>query len=159
VFAAGFTLEAAAAVMGDGSSAFLVAEGVANLVAKSLISFDGAGGIDRWRLLETTRAYALGKLDESGETGTAPPRYAEYLRALVTPTAPDREQQLTAETLARYGRELDNVRAALDWAFSLAGDAEIGRALTAAYVPVWFHYELMVECRERAERALDGIDA
>ena len=159
IFAVGFTLEAAAAVMGDGSSALLVAEGVANLVAKSLISFDGTGATDRWRLLETTRAYALGKLAEGGEAGATARRHAEYLRDLMVSRASGTEPQLTAEALARYGRELDNVRAALDWAFSPAGDAAIGRALTAAFVPVWFHYELMVECRERAERALDGIDA
>jgi hypothetical protein len=37
----------------------------------------------------------------------------------------------TAEDMARYGREIDNVRAALDWSFSPVGDAAIGVVLTA----------------------------
>ena len=35
-----------------------------------------------------------------------------------------------------YGRQIDNLRAALDWAFSPAGDASIGLALTTAAVPL-----------------------
>jgi hypothetical protein len=37
----------------------------------------------------------------------------------------------TVEDMARYGREIDNVRAALDWSFSPVGDVAIGVALTA----------------------------
>jgi hypothetical protein len=37
----------------------------------------------------------------------------------------------TTEDTARYGREIDNVRAALDWSISPVGDVEIGVALTA----------------------------
>jgi len=33
--------------------------------------------------------------------------------------------------MARYGREIDNVRAALDWSFSPVGHVAIGVALTA----------------------------
>ena len=45
-----------------------VVDGVANLVAKSLVDrgFGGAGA--HYRLLDTTRAYALEKLTESGES-------------------------------------------------------------------------------------------
>src|SRR6516162_10970355 len=53
-----------------------------------------------------------------------------------------------------YGRHLDNVRAALDWAFSPEGDPQIGVALTVAAVPLWVQLSLLGECRERAERAL-----
>ena len=53
-----------------------------------------------------------------------------------------------------YGREIDNVRAALDWSFSPPGDAAIGVALTAAFAPVWLHLSL-VRMPRAAERALD----
>jgi predicted ATPase len=59
--------------------------------------------------------------------------------------------------LARRIREIDNVRAALDWSFS-AGDPAIGVDLTAAYAPVWRHLSLMSECRERCERALLSLE-
>jgi hypothetical protein len=60
--------------------------------------------------------------------------------------------------MPRHTREIDNVRAALDWSFSASGDLAIGIALTAAYVPIWLHAGLLVECRERTERALEGIN-
>ena len=47
------------------------------------------------------------------------------------------------------------LRAALDWAFSRDGDAQIGIALTAAAVPLWMQLSLVEECRRRVERALD----
>jgi hypothetical protein len=51
----------------------------------------------------------------------------------------------TGEWRANYARELDNFRAALDWAFSPGGDSSIGVALTTAAVPFGF-----VLCRQSA---------
>ncbi len=65
--------------------------------------------------------------------------------------------RISSDDVARYGREIDNVRAALDWSFSPAGDAAIGIALTAAFAPVWLHLALVTECRERAEHAVDVL--
>jgi predicted ATPase/DNA-binding winged helix-turn-helix (wHTH) protein len=150
VFAAGFTLEAARAVMCDQDrDASSVLEGIANLVAKSLISRDGSASSGRWRLLETTRAYALEKLSESGETEQVARRCAEFFRDLVAPAMHGAQAPATAEDMARYVREIDNVRAALEWSLSSVGDAAIGVALTA-----WSDLSLVVECRERIERAL-----
>jgi hypothetical protein len=56
--------------------------------------------------------------------------------------------------LAEYGRNIDDLRAALDWAFSPEGNAATGIALTAAAVPLWMHLSLLEECRDRVERAL-----
>jgi predicted ATPase len=68
IFAAGFTLEAANAVMSDQShTAQVVLEELTNLVAKSLVELDGPAPSGRWRLLQTTRAYALEKLVQRGE--------------------------------------------------------------------------------------------
>jgi hypothetical protein len=60
---------------------------------------------------------------------------------------------------AAYARRIDNVRAALDWAFSPVGDSSIGVALTAAAVPLWVHLSLMEECRSRVEQALSALAA
>jgi predicted ATPase/DNA-binding winged helix-turn-helix (wHTH) protein len=69
IFAAGFTLEAANAVMSDkGYTASALLVQIANLVAKSLVTLDGSAPTGRWRLLETIRAYALEVLGEDGET-------------------------------------------------------------------------------------------
>jgi predicted ATPase len=58
--------------------------------------------------------------------------------------------------LTAYGHQIGEVRAALDWAFSPTGAAEIGAALTVAAVPLWVHLLLMEECRGRVEQPLSG---
>ena len=159
VFAGGFTVDAAAAVMTDtGSDASAVLDGIANLVAKSWVTLDKSGGGARWALLETIRAYALEKLAGSGESDDAQRRHAAYFRDLFVPPASSSGSSLSDEDLASRVRELDNARAALDWSFSPAGDTAIGIDLTAAYAPVWRHLSLMSESRERCERALLGLE-
>src|SRR5207249_701823 len=81
-------------------------------------------------------------------------RSAAYQRNLCERAQAEWETQPTAEWLAAYGRELDNLRAALDWAFAPDGDTAIGVALTSAAVPLWFQLSLLDECRARVERAL-----
>src|SRR5258708_7097559 len=150
VFAAGFTLEAATAVMSDNAcAASFLLEQIANLVAKSLVTLDGSAPTGRWRLLETIREYALERLAVSGETGQVARRCAEYFRDLVRPAMLGSQVQPTADDMARYGREIDNVRVSLDWSFSAAGDAEIGVVLPAAYGPVWLPLSLVPECLNR----------
>jgi hypothetical protein len=57
--------------------------------------------------------------------------------------------------MAQRGREIDNVREALDWAFADGGDTMIGVALTAVCAPVWLYLSLLViSCRFPSERRL-----
>jgi len=159
VFPAGFTIDAATAVMTDtGFDASAMLDGIANLVAKSWVALDKSGGNARWALLETIRAYALQKLAESGESDDAQRRHAAFFRDLFAPQARGPRSSLLDEDLARHVREIDNVRAALDRSFSSAGDQAIGVDLTVAYAPVWRHLSQMSECSERCERALLSLE-
>ena len=162
IFAGGFTLEAATAIGASAESpeiaALDVVDGVANLVAKSLVWAHVGAAVVRYRHLETTRAYAFEKLTESGEFEQVARRHAEYYRDLFERAEAEWETRPTAEWLEDYRHWIDNVRAALDWAFSPSGDASIGVALTAASVPLWFQLSLMVECRGRVERALASLE-
>ena len=156
VFPGGFTLDAAAAVAGDGTAP-VVAESIANLVAKSLVTRDGSVTAGRWRLLETVRAYGLERLAESGDAEQVTRRCAEFFRDLFARAAPGSSRE--PADLAQYAREIDTVRAAIDWCFSPSGDSGIGVALTAAYAPVWLNLSLTAELRDRAEQALERVDA
>jgi len=157
VFPAGFTLDAAAAVMREsGLDRSAVADAIASLVAKSLVTLDESEQSSRWRLLETIRAYGLEKLARHGETTRAARHHAAYFRDVFALTSGFLSRQ-SSEDLARHGREIDNVRAALDWCFAADGDAAIGIDLTAAFAPVWMNLSLMVECCDRCEAALCHI--
>jgi predicted ATPase len=159
IFVGGFTLEAASAVvMAAELTAPEVVDSVTNLAAKSLVVVETAGAATRYRLLETTRAYALEKLTESGDFDQVARHHAEYYRDLFERAEAEWETRPTLEWVMVYGRQIDNVRTALDWAFSPSGDATIGAALTAASVPLWFQYSLMIECRSRVERALASLE-
>jgi predicted ATPase/DNA-binding winged helix-turn-helix (wHTH) protein len=152
VFAGNFTLEAAAAVADPGS--FEIVDEIANLVGKSLVSADPRGEVPQYRLLDTTRLYAFEKLKSSGQHQQVARRHAEYYLTAFANAEAESEARSQAEWLAIYGRHLDNVRAALDWAFSPEGDPHIGVGLTIAAVPLWEHLALLSECRERVEQAL-----
>lgn len=158
IFSAGFTLEAATAVTSEGDDGrAVVSEGIVRLVAKSLVSRDGSPATGRWRLLETIRAYALQKLVASREANTLASRHAVFFRHLVVPDETNPVLRISNDDVARYGREIDNIRAALDWSFSPEGDPSIGISLTAAFAPVWLHLALIIECRQRAEHAVDVL--
>jgi predicted ATPase/DNA-binding winged helix-turn-helix (wHTH) protein len=154
IFLGGFTLEAATAVVSDtGATASMVAEGIASLVLKSLVSLDASVPSGRWRLLETTRAYAFDKLAEDGHAERAHRRHAEFFRALLAPAM--NGPFVAIDDLPRYAREIDNVRAALDWAFSRDGDnAGIGVSLAVVAAPVFVTMSLLSECHRWSERAL-----
>jgi predicted ATPase/DNA-binding winged helix-turn-helix (wHTH) protein len=154
VFPAGFSFEAAQAVGGIGKDGPSIVEDLSSLVSKSLCERVNPTPPTRWRLLETIRAYALEKLTQNGEYPDAARCHAEYLRDLVSPVAAASKAWLSRDDVARCSLELDNVRAALDWAFSPEGDAGIGARLTAAFAPIWQTLSLMGECRARVERML-----
>ncbi|HEY2534356.1 MAG TPA: transcriptional regulator, partial [Xanthobacteraceae bacterium] len=159
VFAGGFTVDSAGAVMADaGLDAATVTDCIANLVTKSLIALDSTPGVTRWYLLETIRAYALETLAASDESDGAQRRHAAFFRDLFAPVLSGSGAGSPTDDLARHVREIDNVRAALDWSFSPAGDQAIGIDLTASYAQVWRHLSLMSECRERCERALLSLE-
>jgi predicted ATPase/DNA-binding winged helix-turn-helix (wHTH) protein len=155
IFAGGFRLEAA---NGIAASAEItrqdVVDRLADLVVKSLVSADVDGTIVRYRLLETTRVYMLEKLTTSGERNKIARRHTEYYRNLFQRAAVESEARPVAEWLAIYGPDIDNARAALDWAFSSSGDASVGVALAIASVPHWFQLPRMEESRGRIETAL-----
>jgi predicted ATPase len=158
VFAGVFSLEAASAVVASAEvTPSEVVDGLANLVAKSLVAAEVDGPVACYRLLDTARAYALEKLGESGERERLARRHAEFYRDLLERAETEWETRPTSEWLTDYGRQIDNLRAALDWAFSPGGDAPVGVALTAAAVPLWTHLSLMEEYRDRVERALAVI--
>src|SRR5215472_14669565 len=79
VFRGDFTLEAAGSIVGDETiRSFEVIEIVANLSQKSLVATDIGGDITYHHLLDTMRAYAIEKLNESGEITAIIRRHAEY---------------------------------------------------------------------------------
>jgi predicted ATPase/DNA-binding winged helix-turn-helix (wHTH) protein len=158
IFPGGFGLEAASAITAtaEGEAPAVIGR-VTELVTKSLVTREVGSVPVRYRLLDTTRAYALEKLSESSEFEGTARRHAEYLRNLLERAEPERATRPATEWFAAYGRVIDDVRAALDWAFSPGGDATIGVRLTIAAEPLWFGLSVMDEWCRHVERALSSL--
>ena len=157
VFAGGFTLAAAAAVAADPEQSrdqFL--DLVMELATKSLVAADGDLAEPRFRLTETTRAYAMEKCKERGELAPLARRHAGYFLDVFE--AASRDDAVFDKAFAGLTLELNNLRAALRWAFSPGGDAAIGIGLAASSVPLWLSMSLVGEWHRWAERALLSLD-
>jgi hypothetical protein len=63
----------------------------------------------------------------------------------------------TAAWLAVYGPEVDNVRAAVDWAFGPQGSAELGLRLLAFSWPLWAEKQLKAEYGRRLDLAMERV--
>jgi predicted ATPase/DNA-binding winged helix-turn-helix (wHTH) protein len=158
VFAGSVPLDLAERIVADNKlTPAEVLEGIGNLVSKSLVMRDRAGLT--YRLLETTRAYAREKLSAAGEQEVVARRHAQQLRDLFDQAMLDWESLPTTQWLAAYQIYLDDLRAALDWAFSATGEESDAIRLTVAAVPLWFQLSLIDECRARVEEALKRVAA
>lgn len=151
VFNGAFTAELAASILSPVAD---ITGMLAELAAKSLLTVELGGATVRYRLLDTTCTYARTRLAEAGEAGDLRRHHAAHYRAIFEQAEAEWETVPTPVWLATYVGHVDNLRAALDWAFSPNGDADIGIALTVAAVPFWFALLLVDECHGRVERAL-----
>lgn len=159
VFAGWFTATAAETmVTADEIGPLCVAEAIASLASKSLVVVDVAGETARYRLLDTTRAYALEKLAETGELGPAKRAHAAHCRDLFVTAEREWDLQPTAAWRAAWQPLADDLRAALNWACGPDGDVALAVALTVAAVPLWLELSLLEECRVRAEKALVALE-
>jgi predicted ATPase/DNA-binding winged helix-turn-helix (wHTH) protein len=156
VFAGAFTLEAAIAVAADLGPPQVVDQ-LADLVAKSLVGADLRSERALYRLLDTTRLYALEKLRASDEFPRAARRHADHYLAFFARAEAESDTRTKAEWLALFASQLDNLRAALGWAFAAGGNPATGVALAIAAVPLWVELSLMAECRLWVERALASL--
>ena len=155
VFPDGFALSAAATVVADEHITPTAAiEAIASLVRKSLISVDGGSATMRYRLLDTMRDYADQKLSDAGEVDAMARRHAEHFDGMYTLAEPLWSSTPGTRWIDEHLKAIDDVRAALRWAFSEHGDAGLGMRLTASAIPAWMRMSSLEECRLHVEQAL-----
>lgn len=152
VFAGSFSMEAAEAVAGDDIiPRGQVFECVASLVRKSMIAAAPGPHVQRYRLLETTRAFMLEVLAASGEGNVTRLRHARHVLCMLEQATGEWETTSDAVWLEHYGPMLDDLRAALDWAMIEACDDAV--ALAGASWPLWRELSLRAEGKQRLSAA------
>jgi len=154
IFSGGFTLDAASMVAADDAiDEFTVVDRLSHLVARSLVVAETNPMGNRYRLLETTRSYALEKLATAEDARRLERRHALHFRDWAARAADDWLSTPDASWRATYLPERDNVRAALGWALGVGGDRAIGIALAGSSGPIWTELSLYGEGHRRLEAA------
>ncbi|MBN3759656.1 helix-turn-helix transcriptional regulator [Burkholderia sp. Ac-20365] len=155
IFADRFPLEAAIAVASDhGTRELDVVAAIAALVEKSLVVASTGPGNASFRLLETTRMYALQKLDDNGERRIVALNHARYLSALIDGNARAQSRSASECWRNRMPELLDEVRAALAWVLSDEGDEALRETLSVNAIFLFYELSLFDECCAWARRAL-----
>lgn len=158
VFVGGFRLESAQHVArGEEFDEWAVLDHLGALVDKSLVVAQGEP--PRYRLLETTRAFAREMLESSGEEEPVRRRHCQAVLALCQASNEAALAQPVHSVLVRYLPDIDDVRAALAWADGPQGDPLLHIALAGSIAWLWdaagLHQE-GVQCTARARARIDA---
>lgn len=152
VFSGGFSLALASAVTSDEHmDEWVVIDLLGELVDRSLVAVDALlEGADapRYRLLESTLAFAELKLADSGEAESLARRHAHALAELMERSYDDYWAMADTAWLNTYGPEIDNVRKALEWA--RAHDPALAVALLGSASALFLLLGLAPEWRQHA---------
>ncbi len=158
IFVDGFTMEGASAVASDAALDELdVFDLVASLVEKSLVLAETSGDALRYRLLESTRAYAYERLRATGERDLLAGRYLRYLRDYFSELHERNETTARgAELFIAFATELEGVRFVLDDALARS-DVVSGAELLAAIDLAWGTRDLRGEAAVRTEAFIAAL--
>jgi predicted ATPase/DNA-binding winged helix-turn-helix (wHTH) protein len=157
IFVGLFTLEAAlAAAADDETDAMDVAEAITSLIDKSLIWVVLIDGATHHRLLDPTLAYAAEKLARTTDANAVAKQHALYYTQLLSSGA-GKAGVISSEDAASARLYMGNIRAALEWSFSGAGEPAVGVRLAAAAAPSLFELSLLVECVRWCEQGLAAL--
>jgi predicted ATPase/DNA-binding winged helix-turn-helix (wHTH) protein len=159
VFVGHFTLDAALEVVtGATLDRPAVLSAIDSLVAKSIVATSPLGAMVRYRLLDTTRAYALETGIDAADASDLSIRHATYFRRWLEQSGKEWSTSSSGIERASHFAGINNVRAALEWCFSPGAHSEVGIPLAAAAVQVFLAMSLLPECHRWSQRAIRALD-
>jgi predicted ATPase/DNA-binding XRE family transcriptional regulator len=152
VFAGGWTLEAAEAVVGDADLDALA--GLERLVEHSLVRrLEGSCSESRFSMLETVREYGLEQLESIGEADATRQRHATFFLALAEASVDGLRSNDMAHWVERLEADHGNLRAALAWTIERKQSAYALR-LAAAMRILWLQNAYIAEAQSWLAQAL-----
>lgn len=156
IFQGGFSLDAAVAVYDDERTGkWQIFETLASLVDKSLVNSAREEAVQRYRLLETTRAYAAERMTDPADIASLRRRHAAYYASLAQRAAAQFEDADSTIAWARsLEPDLENFRSALDWQLQSRDDVASGVQMLSDLQELWIVQGIAAEA---ARRALDVL--
>ncbi|WP_262298925.1 winged helix-turn-helix domain-containing protein [Microvirga sesbaniae] len=158
VFAGTFGADEVRIVSGGALGPAAAADAVSGLRLKSVFSVDEASGELRYRLLDSTRAFAANLLESHGELAEVSARYANLLLDVLRRAETDLLALNNRRWRAVYGARSDDLRRAIEWTLNRGNDPLLGVQLVAAGLPLWQELSQAEESRRNCERALVEFD-
>jgi predicted ATPase/DNA-binding SARP family transcriptional activator len=154
VFRGGWTLAAAETVVtGTELPAEWVLELLERLVRQSLVVADQSDGHTRYRMLETLRQYATGKLAGAGETTAMDSAHAAYFLSVAEQAETGLRGPAQARWLTMLRAEHANLRAAMTWMVATDGQVDQAQRM-AGSLGLYWHLGRHLEGREVLRRVL-----
>jgi predicted ATPase/DNA-binding winged helix-turn-helix (wHTH) protein len=151
-FAGSFSLDSASRCVADETTdAAEAIDLIGRLVDRSLVTTLPVEP-PRYALLETARYFALDRLQAAGELESAKRHMATATLQVLDAAYAEYWSLDEAIWLQRHGAELENVRAAIDWA--TANDAALAVALYGSAWPMFAELELFAEARARFDQTV-----
>jgi predicted ATPase len=157
VFGGTWTASSAAFLAGCEGGEDAVCGLIASLVDKSLVQADLTGVQARYRLLDSTRYYAAGRLSAS-DLAEARRSLAQWLVKAYERAEADWPFMADDDWFALYAPEIENLRAGLAWAFGPGGDERLGVELASHTEHVWAELSLTGELHDWFDLATSRID-
>jgi predicted ATPase/DNA-binding winged helix-turn-helix (wHTH) protein len=158
VFTSSFPLAAASCVVQcDQVAQDQVFEALTALVSKSLVTKERRDDGFAFRLLDTTRHYGAEQLHASNEEAESKRKHARYCIGMFDAADGTWEGKDPALWLSAVRPRIDDIRAALQWALSEAGDTILALDLVVAAAPLFFHMSLPDEYLSLAEKTMARI--
>jgi predicted ATPase/class 3 adenylate cyclase len=160
IFAGGWTLDAAEVVVTDETlDALDVFDLLSSLSEKSLVVAEAQEQeIPRYRLLESTRAFALEKLEQNGELDAMARSHAQWAADLADRAEEAARTVPTSRWVAEYVPEFDNERSAIHWALS-HDEVVLAARIATGFARSYRNFGLEAEVRSWLDAVLAKLDA
>jgi predicted ATPase/DNA-binding SARP family transcriptional activator len=156
IFVGGFTPEAAGAICANEDlDQEEIVDVLASLAEKSLVIADTTQSVTRYRLLETAREYAVGKLAPREREQLAA-RHLAHFSNLCKRSDEEWQASGTLEPVSALSSEVENLRAAMSWALT-HGDTIEGAVIALSTRFVWSRLDLDVEATVNLHRFVAAL--
>jgi predicted ATPase/class 3 adenylate cyclase len=154
VFAGGARLEEIERVCGPSDELGVdVFEGLGFLLDQSLLRRVDTDDVPRFRMLHVIREYAMGCLEEAGQSPDLHRRHLEVYVELAEMVAPELLRSNRKQWLDVMEADHDNLRTALDWALA-NGEVDLALRLVASSWRFWQARGHLHEARRRVDATL-----
>lgn len=139
IFRGGWSLEALESVCVDeGAAPWDAIDLISSLVDKSLVVAEMEDAVQRYRLLESTREFALEQLHQAAESSTLSARHCRYFAEVAQRDGDAYWHTDSDAWIARVRVNLENYRAAIAFGLSDSSMQETAAAIVANLWRYWF---------------------